>query len=369
MLSDPQTPSTNSSNDISHNIFHNSSEKPFVIELWEENKQPGGHFTPAAALNVTASLRTSGLLRELSPDDCKSLLTLLTFVSPEGHCQPFLSQLAEAMHVLPAKAKARMRRLCDVRWKGEPIVIFSKSASGLSAYSLNPRLVTYRHREEATRRESNRHQSPSYAAPREAIIEHSRHHYARPRAEVERMIAHQMGHDMGESEDERKLRFRLENAGLTREQAKELLATYDLDSIAQQLDWLPYRHAKNPAGYLIAAIEGGYSEPRAVREERLYRELRYGELQAADADTDRAEGEEPAEAPRNVSEGTQEDTALPDSSGSNAGLQTEGLQTEAAMQSLLPVDDLKANQEIALPLPGNQNVPEDKIAPDKPNER
>ena len=59
-----------------------------------------------------------------------------------------------------------------------------------------------------------------------------------------------------------------------------------LDIIAQQLDWLPFRHAKNPAGYLIAAIEGNYSEPRAVREERIFRELRYGESQAGSQEND-----------------------------------------------------------------------------------
>jgi hypothetical protein len=348
MPSDSQTPSTNASNDISHDISHNASEKPFVIELWEENKQPGGHYTPAAALILTASLRTSGLLRELSPDDCKSLLTLLTFVSPEGHCQPFLSQLAEAMHVLPAKAKARMRRLTDLRWKGQPLVIFSKSASGLSAFSLNPRLVTYQHRGEAKHPGSS-----SYpAASPQAVIEYSRSRYARPRAEVERMIARQMGKDVDESEAERKLRFRLENAGLTGEQAKELLITHDLNTIAQQLDWLPFRNAKNPAGYLLAAIEGNYSEPRVVREERLFRELRYGEMQAAGADATRDRDEELSFVPRDTSDGPQQDHALPESSDLNTDLGAEEI-ADIPLPAVAPETD----HEIALPLPGNQNVP------------
>ncbi len=276
---------------MSPNLQTNQQEKPFVIELWEEDKQPGGYFTPAAAMHLTSSLRTSGLLRELSPDDLKSLVYLLTFVSPEGHCQPFLSQLCEAMRVSSAKAKARMRRLCEVRWKGEPLVVYSKSSSGLSAYSLNPRVVTYRYREQQGSQPSP--DVPYHAAPREAIIEYSRQHYANPRAEVERLVARQLGQDVDESDEERKLRYRLENAGLTSEQAKELLATYPLDTIAQQLDWLPYRNAKNPAGYLIAAIEGNYSEPRAVRHERLFRELRYGELQmhGDDAQSDEPDAE------------------------------------------------------------------------------
>ncbi len=313
-------------------------EKPFLIELWEGDKQPGGYFTPAAALHLTASLRTSGLLRELSPDDLKSLIYLLTFVSPEGHCQPFLTHLAEAMRVSTAKAKARMRRLCEVRWKGEPVVIYSKSASGLSAYSLNPRVVTYEHRH------GHRHpreDTPYLTAPRAAIIEHSRKHYARPRAEVERIIAHQMGHDVDETDEERKVRYRLENAGLTGEQAKELLAMYDLDTIAQQLDWLPFRHAKNPAGYLIAAIEGNYGEPRAVRQERLFRELRYGEWQMQNDDSQ--------------SDGARSNDAHPDES--NAEVSDDSGRTEVP-----DVGVVIADQTVDLLLPdddADDNGPED----------
>jgi hypothetical protein len=322
---------------MSQNLHPNSSkEKPFLIELWEDDLQPGGHFTPAAAMLLSSSLRTSGLLYQLSPDDLKSLIFLLTFVSPEGHCQPFLSQLTDAMRVAPSKAKVRMRRLCDTKWKGEPLVIHSKSASGLTAYSLNPRNVTYRHRS----RQPRHNEAISYmAAPREAIIEYSRQRYARPREEVERIIARQMGHDVDESDDERKIRYRLENAGLTGEQARELLATYHLDTIAQQLDWLPFRHAKNPAGYLIAAIEGNYSEPRAVREERIFRELRYGAVQV--------EAERQAEERESEEDSSDEDSSHP------AGEEVSGDPSNGNPSNDEPasVSELAGSQAIDLPFP------------------
>jgi hypothetical protein len=66
------------------------------------------------------------------------------------------------------------------------------------------------------------------------------------------------------------LRRRLENTGLTREQAEKLLMTYNRERIEQQLSWLPYRKAKNPAGYLLAAIEGHYREPLALRQIRTF---------------------------------------------------------------------------------------------------
>jgi hypothetical protein len=85
-----------------------------------------------------------------------------------------------------------------------------------------------------------------------------------------------MGYDSEETAEQRKLRTRLENVGLSGEQAKDVLATYEPDAIAQQLDWLPFRNAKNPAGYLLAAIEGGYQEPRIIRERRFVLEEKYG---------------------------------------------------------------------------------------------
>ena len=59
------------------------------------------------------------------------------------------------------------------------------------------------------------------------------------------------------------LRRRLENAGLTRQQAEKVLRTYSRQRIERQLLWLPYRNAKNPPGYLLAALQDDYAEPLA----------------------------------------------------------------------------------------------------------
>jgi hypothetical protein len=85
-----------------------------------------------------------------------------------------------------------------------------------------------------------------------------------------------LGHEIEETDEHRKLRTRLENAGLTSEQATEVLSKYPTDVVAQQLDWLPYRKAKNPTGYLLAAIDGGYQEPRAIRDRRFVLEEKFG---------------------------------------------------------------------------------------------
>ncbi len=242
-----------------------SSEKPFLVEIRQERPQPDGSFIPAASLKVNEELRTSGLLHTLEPEELKSLVYLLTFLSPEGHCSVSQPILTSAMRLSSSQVQAKMHQLAQVSFQDTGLIVETPHESGIYTYSLHPKWVAYEHLP-ASPPHSN---STLRAVSRDRLIAHSRKHYARPRAEVERMVAEQMGLDVTETEEQRQLRYRLENAGLTGEQAREVIATYDAGVIAQQLDWLPYRHAKNPAGYLLAAIDGGYQEPRAVREQRF----------------------------------------------------------------------------------------------------
>ena len=49
------------------------------------------------------------------------------------------------------------------------------------------------------------------------------------------------------------------------ERADSLLDRFDLERIQHQLDWLPYRKVRNPAGFIVAAVEGDYEKPLALR--------------------------------------------------------------------------------------------------------
>lgn len=240
-----------------------SAEKPFVIELEQRDPTPGGNFTPAASLKVTPALRTSGLLRDLPPDDVAWLVFLLTFVSPNGNCRASLEELCAAMHVSNDKARRRMSRLCSVHWDGWPLVIETPHESGLTTYGLSDKAILYEQKESLAPPE------PTYTGGfRDEIIAHSRATYARPRAEVERMVEEQMGYvhpQIEEDESVVELRRQLESAGVNRDQTYYLLGAYDRERIERQLVWLPYRNAKNPAGLLIAAIEGDYDEPMPHR--------------------------------------------------------------------------------------------------------
>lgn len=253
-------------------LIPENREKPFLVEIRQERPQRNGTFIPAASLKITESLRTSGLLHALEPDELKSLIYLLTFLTPEGNCTVSSPILASGMKVPTHQAKASMHRLAKRRFLENAIITEVAHDNGLLTYSLHPRWVGYEHLTVSPPHST----SPVRVSSRSTVVAHSRQQYARPRAEVEKIIAEQLGHDATETEEQKKLRIRLENAGLNSQQAKETIAAYPADAIAQQLDWLPYRNAKNPAGYLLAAIEGRYQEPKAIRSQRFVLEEKHG---------------------------------------------------------------------------------------------
>ncbi len=235
---------------------------------------------------LTPSLRTSGFLFALPPEELQSFLLLLTFVTAEGHIAPYLWQLAEALGQSETKTRARLERLLKAQWMEQHIV--AKHGGGADRPFYSPIHGLLPLREEGNKEPP---QVIYQATPREVIIEQSRRLYARPRAEVEAEIAQFLSKSpltpppikskkpsktamtyqeptpqlSPQDEAHNQLRDALIQAGLYPEQADELLAEYDHERIQRQLAWLPYRGARNPAGMLMAAIRGDYEAPPAVR--------------------------------------------------------------------------------------------------------
>ncbi|MDF2441466.1 MAG: hypothetical protein JWN98_2450 [Abditibacteriota bacterium] len=260
-------------------LFHYQAEHepPFTIFIEHRDKSQG-HWRPAAFVRLTASLRTSGFLLALPPDEMKTFLLLLTFVTPNGDCRPTVSQLATALRLSEAKTRVRLERLLEVRWQEQPIVLPHHPGNCLKAFTLMPGLLPVQE-EKGTAAPP----APLYrAAPREAVIEHSRRTYGRPRAEVERQIEEQMGYKRppetasdtvagmpapAEDSHDPKARLRrdLLAVGLLPQQADELITHYDEVRIRRQLMWLPHRFVRNRAGFLLAAIKDDYAAPAAAR--------------------------------------------------------------------------------------------------------
>ena len=248
-------------------------EPPFSILIAHRDTQRAGYWRPQALVGLTKSLRTSGFLLALAPEDLKCFLLLLTFVSTIGHCTASLSQLAEALRLSTGKTRERLKRLEAVRWQEQPLIFSHRAGSGLETYMLTPGLLPVVEEGVAVPT------APVLkGVPREVVIERSRRKYARPRAEVEAEIARLNGWELPDEATapiaaqepaitepldphQASARRELLRAGLLPEQADDLLARFDLVRIQRQLLWLPYRNVRKPAGFLLAAIKDDYAAP------------------------------------------------------------------------------------------------------------
>ena len=182
-----------------------SEDRPFTLHLLRLEQTPGGRFVPGAQVAFTPALRASGLLLSLPGEDLKRLLLVLTFVHPNGHIQPTLLELSQALRQPQAMTRAQMRRLERFVWQGKPLLHEVRRDSGLHGWTPSPRILGMEHAPQETPPTSD---APVYvAAGREAVIAHSRATYARPRAEVEREMALANGWEwpprtLGERQDE-----------------------------------------------------------------------------------------------------------------------------------------------------------------------
>ncbi len=260
-----------------------SARTPFVAEVrrrsvsrsgsFEGRYFEGGHFVPSASLVLTPALRAGGLWHALPGEEIKTLLLVLTFLTPDGACRPTLAELAPAMRLPAGKARARLERLAACRWQGAPVLHELRRDSGLHAFIPAPGVLRAVEAPPQPQETSHELQEPR-AAGREAVIAHSRALYARPRAEVEREMAVRMGWEDPEAlrqerereeaaltDGQKDLLARLLGLGVERTKALELLSGHSPETIRRQVAWLPLRGAKNPARFLVAAVAGDYAPP------------------------------------------------------------------------------------------------------------
>jgi hypothetical protein len=242
------------------------TERPFVVVHEQLDRKLNGAFRPSASLKLMPDLRTSGFLRALPATEFKTLICLLTFLSPNGEILPSLPDIAQGLNVSEREAQDRMERLLAFTWQGRPIVMYVARETALPAYTLCPDVLT-RHEHAVYNAPA---EPPLKVADRDAIIALSREKYSRPRATVEEQIEQQFRREepppvIDEDDRHADLRRRLMAVGVASEQVNSLFQHYSPEAIAQQLEWLPHRHANNPARYLIAAIQGDYQAPLSLR--------------------------------------------------------------------------------------------------------
>lgn len=239
---------------------------PFLIEHAVHEPKPGEVLPAPRILLLTRNLRTCGLLERMSGEATRALLALLACLNPNGRIRPDVREIAALLGVEERIARKWLGQLAHTGFEGEPLVRLETHESGLETVHLSARAVA-----EVVPPPLPAEEPPALVSSREEIIAHSRAAYARPRAEVERDILRQLGHEPEETEpgpvgDAWR---RLSALGVPNEQIRRLIDAFSLDVINDQIDWLPLRgEVRNRARYVIAAIEGNYEPPARVRLER-----------------------------------------------------------------------------------------------------
>ena len=300
--------------------------RPFVVRRRLSDPATRGLRRPEACVAMTRQLRLSGLLLALPASEIRTLLLMLTFVSVSGRCSPTLTQLAHAMQSSEPKARTRLQRLTRFHWQGKPLVDeIPLRNSGVTLYAVSDAVldtgqpqdppsspVSMPDREDEVAAAPDVLEEPGKIVPtgtvpapggiRSIIIARSRDRYARPREDVERQLAAEMGwsypfRSRQEEMEEAGIgtpvpdpesvtaplpenrtaalerRGRLMAVGVTGRQADDILARYGADRIDRQLDWLSMRKAKSPARFIVAAIEKDYEPPATARPRPTRQEL------------------------------------------------------------------------------------------------
>jgi hypothetical protein len=240
-------------------------EAPFLVEHATREPRPGA-VEPAPRLLITEHLRTSGLLERLSGDATRALLALLSCRNPNGRLRPDVRELCAILGVEERTARKWLGQLATTGFGGQPLVRIEPHESGLETVHPSPRLVG----EVVPPPVAEPEVIEEGAGHREEIIRRSRAAYARPRAEVERDILLQLGHNPEEADDgpAGDVWRRLSALGVPPEQARRLMDSHPLEAITDQLDWLPLRgEVRNRARFVVAAVEGAYAPPpQALRD-------------------------------------------------------------------------------------------------------
>jgi hypothetical protein len=241
-----------------------SALPPFLVFLHQSDLRPDGSFRPDARLTVTPALRTSGLLLAIPAEELRTLLLVMTFLHPNGHVQPSLSELADALRLPQGMARIRLRRLERFQWQDRPLLHELRRESGLHAFVPSTGILGA---ENVVKSAPDTH-PPIRAAGRDAVVAHSRATYARPRKEVEEEMARLNGWKpinapSGDPEADA-LVGRLVAAGLGRWEASGLIESFGKERVRRQLDWLPYRNARDPVRFLAVAVRDDYDPPKGM---------------------------------------------------------------------------------------------------------
>jgi hypothetical protein len=227
----------------SYAIAGDPTNAPFLIEVGMTE----------AKVVLGQALAASGLLAHLPLELLPVLLALLAQVGPLGDVQASPQDVAQMLGIHPDEAEARLSRLAVFPSPEYPLAYCQGDRYRLSKQYIVPiaQSLSFPPSEQETYR----------PVPREEVIARSREQYATPREEAERQVEMQLGIEPLPEGPEGEVLQALVNVGVPQSVGHELIASFPLARIQAQLHWLPKRGARNPARYLVSAVQGDFGPP------------------------------------------------------------------------------------------------------------
>lgn len=168
------------------------------------------------------AVRRAGLLATVPAEAWHTLCAILSFTTRDG-TRPFtLDQLALSLGLSREAARDRLTQLAAVQWRDQPLATIERDAAGdVTGATLAPVELL-----------ASVAPGPEDAASGDALP-----------ATSSDLVA------------------RLRTVGLEDTQIEHVTRDFSPERISRQLDWLPGRHARNPAALLLRAIEQDWKPP------------------------------------------------------------------------------------------------------------
>ena len=264
------------------------------------------HHLPGKALyvRIDRGARTSGLLAFLSAEDLQTLIALMTFADEYGRCELSARTLGQAIDLSEKQSQKRLKKLCKIIWHGKPLLVRENErdmgrflptgyqlpgVEGVKIVPDNALQVSMRDGDGPSDRGStggsNGKEADTPPVPAaEGDIRKRKSSSGAPVPDIEGIppantritgsscvgVSYiNKGHTKEDREgaanaDERKQVLRkLLQYGVSGSIASEILDRYPTNSIARQIEMLPFRNAREPAAMLMKAIREDWTAPAA----------------------------------------------------------------------------------------------------------
>jgi len=225
----------------------------------EKNKKP------SVSLKITKAILKSGFLAELKPQEFQTLIALCSFADYKGRLKVSCKSLAQALSLSEKQAQLRLKRVCNLRWHGKPLLI--KEPCKVKFAPNEYRLLLPYGLMLIQEGELQRKSMSSEAEREKGLPSSEAKGSPLPEAEVSynnNVVVNNIYNKATTNNKERLLEL-LKIEGVTESIARELVEKYPHEQITAQLKMLPYRKALNPAGLLVKAIKGNWAPPQAYQ--------------------------------------------------------------------------------------------------------